>query len=115
MAAVNWELFTKVVGRGDSFQSTNDVGTKFEPKTVRVKPALPTTEELGEIFDSAGTGFGITLTTTALDGEVPGLLTVIESGPRDARSAAGTVKSSCVLFPPLLFRGLPPFTCTVEA
>src|SRR3984893_11478287 len=100
MAAVNWELFTNVVGSADPFHSSTDVVTKFEPKAVRVKPAPPTAEELGEILDSVGTGLGTTLTISGVEGDVRGLLRVIESEPSEVKFAGGKVKSNCVSFPP---------------
>jgi hypothetical protein len=41
MAAVNWLLLTKVVGRGPPFQLTTDSGTKPVPLRVSVKLGPP--------------------------------------------------------------------------
>jgi hypothetical protein len=39
--AVSWPLFTKLVGRGESFQLTTDEEMKLLPFTVKVKPDAP--------------------------------------------------------------------------
>lgn len=57
IAAMSCVAFTKVVGRSDAFQVTTDVGTKFEPFTMRLKDGpLPATE-LGD--NNAGVGTGL--------------------------------------------------------
>jgi hypothetical protein len=51
---------TKVVVRAEPFHRTTEEELKFDPFTVRVKPAAPTTAELGlrEPFTTDGLGFG---------------------------------------------------------
>ena len=61
-----------------------------------------------------GIGFGITLTVTAFEGRVPGLLTVMESWPTAVRFAAGRAKNNTVGPAPTLLTGLPLFTCIVD-
>jgi len=111
--AVNWFALPNVVVNGEPFHSTTDVGTKFEPETVRMKLGPPMAADAGEIPDSAGTGFGITLIFTAFEINEPGLLTVTEREPTDAKFAAGMVTKMRVGFQLLGVRLLP-FTWTVE-
>jgi len=46
-----------VVVRGDPLRLTTEVATKFVPLTVRLKAALPTDLDVGEILVVVGTGF----------------------------------------------------------
>ena len=52
---------------------------------------LPMGAEFGVTLVIAGTGFVLTVIDSAFDGGAFGLLTVIESVPRDVRSEAGTI------------------------
>ena len=56
IAAVNFVAFTNVVSRAESFTLTLEVGEKFEPYTVSVKPSLPAVYDVGEMKDTVGTG-----------------------------------------------------------
>jgi predicted O-methyltransferase YrrM len=78
-----------------------------------VNPADPTAAEFGVSEMSVGTGLGATLILTAFEVEGPGLVTVIDSEPTDARSAAGIVADKKLEFQPLTVM-LEPFTWTVE-
>ena len=57
--AVTLTLLTKVVTRAELFQLTVAPFTKFEPFSVRVKPAAPTVLLEGESEVSPGTGLGV--------------------------------------------------------
>lgn len=58
MVAVNCVALTKLVVRLLPFQKTCEVGTKFDPLTVSVKPLVPAVAEFGFKLVKAGTGFG---------------------------------------------------------
>jgi hypothetical protein len=57
IAACNWVLLTKIVGRSLLFQRTTDAETKPLPVTVRLKPAEPAVMLEGDKEVSAGFGF----------------------------------------------------------
>ena len=103
-----------VVGRGDPFHSTTDVGTKFDPDTVSAKSPDASAAPVGFSPVTAGTGFGTTCIVTAFDVKCPGLLNVTDSVPTAVSSVAGTVTTSVFGVHPLAF-SLIAFTCTVEA
>ena len=58
IVAVNCVALIKLVVRPLPFQNTCDVGTKFDPLTVSVKPLVPDVAEFGLRLVKAGTGFG---------------------------------------------------------
>ena len=66
----------------------------MEPDKLTVTAPLPTGAEFGVMLVIAGTGFTLTVINSAFDGGAFGLLTVIESVPRDVRYEAGTVNVS---------------------
>ena len=78
-----------------------------------MNPADPTGAEFGVIEESVGAGFGATLIVNAFEVEGLGLLTVTESVPSDARSAAGIVAKIKVEFRKLTVMS-EPFIWTVE-
>jgi hypothetical protein len=92
MVAVRVVLETKVVDRGEPFQFTTEVDTKFVPFTVIVKSELPAEVEVGEIEVVVGMGFVI-VNVSAFDVPPPGagVTTVIEAVPAVAISDAGTI------------------------
>ena len=111
--AVSWFALANVVTSGEPFHRTTEVGTKFEPDKVSVKLGPPIAADAGETPDSVGTGFGTTLIFTAFETNEPGLLTVTERDPTDAKFAAGIMTKITVGFQLLGVR-LVPFTRTVE-
>lgn len=64
----------------------------MEPDTVSVNPGLPTATEVGFKKLSVGTGFASTLSVSAFEAAVLGLLTVTENVPTVVRLAVGSVK-----------------------
>ena len=88
--AVNWFTLTKLVLRGDPFQSTVEVFANPEPLTVRVKAGLPAVAELGDILDSDAVAT-VMVRDKGLDAEPPGLTTVIMAVPALVIRLAGTV------------------------
>jgi hypothetical protein len=88
MAACKLVLDTKVVERALPFHWTVDVGMKFVPVTVNVKPTPPATAELG--FRDAAVGEGLS-TVKVAPLEVPppgvGVETVTVTVPLAAMSA----------------------------
>lgn len=113
IAIVSCEDETKVVARAEPFHFTTELETKFEPKSDSVNPGDPTAVEFGFNEESIGTGLGVTLIVTAFEVEGPGFVTVIESVPTEARSAAGIVADRKLEFQPFTVMFVP-FTCTVE-
>jgi hypothetical protein len=72
MVAVSWLLETKLVGRGDPFQSTVDPATKLEPLTVREKPVPPCCTSIGLRSPIPGTGLGLIVNVPIADVPPPG-------------------------------------------
>jgi hypothetical protein len=62
IAAVNWLLLTKVVGRSEPFQRTLDVSLNPVPFTVKLKPGLPAGTDWGLMVMI----FGVGLPTTSV-------------------------------------------------
>lgn len=71
MTAVSCVLLTKVVSRLELFQTTTEPETKFEPFTVRVKPAPPAAVLEGEREASVGAGL-LMVKVRAVDSPPPG-------------------------------------------
>ena len=117
MAACKLVLETKVVERVLPFHWTVEVGMKFVPVTVNVKPAPPAAAELG--FKDATVGVGLLLTVTvkvsALDVPPPGVgvETVTAAVPLAAMSAAVMAACKLVLETKVVERVLP-FHWTVD-
>lgn len=88
--AVNWLTLTKLVLRGDPFQSTVEVLANPEPLTVRVKAGPPAVAELGDMLDSDAVA-AVMLRDNALETAPPGLTTVIIAAPALVMRLAGTV------------------------
>src|SRR5215471_5513531 len=85
--AVSCVRLTNVVGRLDPFHCTTDPVLKPAPLRTRVNPLLPTVTTPGDADCKLGTG-GVTVRTNALEGVVPGLLTLTATGPGVTRSEA---------------------------
>ena len=115
ICACSWVLDTKVVGRALPFQCTVESETKFVPLTVSVKPAPPTTAELG--FMDAAVGEGLPMVKVSVF-EVPppgaGVETVTEAVPLAAMSALAICACSWVLDTKVVGRAVP-FHFTVES
>src|SRR5437773_1021369 len=91
MAAVNCPELENVVVRALPFHRTTELGTKFEPFTVRVNVAPPATAVVGESAVNPGTGFDATIAkASAVEVPPPGaeLNTVTWAMPAAAMSAA---------------------------
>ena|ERR1700730_5460407 len=90
--------FTKVVVRGEPFQSTCDVDTKPVPLTVRVNAAPPCVALEGWSLVNDGTGL-LMLKVKALEVPPPGAVftTVTFAVPAVLMSLAGTVAVSLML------------------
>ncbi len=71
---------------------------------------LPIDAAFGEMLAKAGTGSGTTVIVTAFDAADVAFLTVIDSVPRAARSAAGRVKNNSPGFELVVLMGVPPLT-----
>lgn len=115
MAACKLVLETKVVERVLPFHWIVDVGTKFVPVTVNVKPAPPAGAEFG--FTDATVGAGLSMVkVSALDVPPPGVgvETVTVTVPLVAMSTAVICACSWVLDTKVVGRALP-FHCTVES
>jgi hypothetical protein len=115
IAACKLVLETKVVERVLPFHWTVDVGMKFVPVTVNVKPAPPATAELG--FKDATVGEGLPMVKVS-PLEVPppgvGVETVTVAVPLTAMSAVVMAAFKLVLDTKVVGRALP-FQCTVES
>jgi hypothetical protein len=100
MVAVRVVLETKVVDRGEPFQFTTEVDTKFVPFTAKVKFDLPAVVEVGLIKVNVGTGFvvAVTVKTSLFDVPPPGagFTTVTGNVPVAATSPAGMIAVSSV-------------------
>jgi hypothetical protein len=93
IAAVSCESLTKLVGTAVPSHSTFEPETKFDPCTIRLKPALPAGAELGDKDDIVGAG-SAPLTVNVAAADVPpgaGLETVTFAVPAVAMSVFGTV------------------------
>jgi hypothetical protein len=66
IAAVSCVASTKVVVRGDPLNRTTEVGTKFVPLTVRIKPRSPAVLLVGEMPVVVGMGL-FTVTASGAD------------------------------------------------
>jgi hypothetical protein len=115
MAACKLVLETKVVERVLPFHCTVDVGMKFVPVTVNVKPAPPAEAELGFKDVTVGEGLPMVKVST-LDVPPPGVgvETVTVAVPLAAMSAAVMAACSWVVDPKVVGRALP-FQFTVES
>src|ERR1700690_1760421 len=60
--AVTWLLLTNAVERLLPFHCTTEVGTKFDPFTIRVNPSEPAAVMAGDRDAIVGTGYGCTET-----------------------------------------------------
>src|SRR2546426_12304573 len=94
IAACNWVLETKVVGRGLPFHRTEDAETKLVPVRFKLKPGLPAKAEIGFNEERVGGGLSV-VNTTPLDTPPPGagFETVTLAVPAFATSAA--VMAAC--------------------
>jgi hypothetical protein len=104
---VTWLLLTNAVVRLLPFHCTTEVATKFEPFTVSVKPACPTTIVEGESEETMGIRL-FTVKLRMLDVPPPGtgLVTVITAVPPKATSAAVIATVSCVELTNVVVRSL---------
>ena len=122
MDAVRRVALTKLVLRLAPFQRTVEPAMKFEPSTVRVKPALPAVALAGAIEDSSGNGLlasgAVALIANVSTVELPppgaGLKTDTWAGPAAAMSPAVMAAVNCVLLTKLVGRSAP-FQRTVDA
>ena len=98
IVAVTWVAEITMVVRGEPFQSTTELDTKFVPFTVRVKPELPAEVEVGEREVVVGTGFVI-VKVSEFEVPPPGapFVTVTEAVPPIVRSASTISAVSVVL------------------
>src|SRR6266700_3881202 len=118
-AAASCVLLTKVVVRLEPFHWRTEPLIKFEPITVRLKPAPPAVALEGDKDVTAGTGLLVTpaLMVKDRENEVPppgaGLNTVIWAVPAVPISLPRMAAVNCVLLTKVVDR-LEPFHWTME-
>jgi len=109
MDAVSWVDDTKVVVRGDPFQSTVAPLRKLLPVTVSVNPAAPSVTNVGDVEVSTAVGLlmvNVWAFESVADGA--GLATVTLTVPAEVRSVSGMSAVSCVDDTKVVVRAEPP-------
>ena len=106
--AVSRVLLTKLVFRFEPFTCTLAPLTKLLPLTVRVNAWPPALALVGEMLERPGTGL-LTVNVREPLTPVPGVATVIDNNPLEARSFAVSVAANWVLLTKVVLR-LAPFT-----
>ena len=102
--AVSCVALTNVVGRLAVPHHTADPFTKFEPLTVRLKPAPPAVVDAGARLVIAGAGGGARLVRWKSSGAAPVALAVTAYAPATALAVAFTLAASGVIVTVLLER-----------
>ena len=103
-------VLSKVVGRLLPFHCTTELGTKFEPSTVRVTFAVPTPTNVGEIELNCGTELEMLTEADAFTAESRMLVAVTVTGSADGWTAGAVYRPAGVIVPAVIFPPATPFT-----